>query len=272
MSVLRDPAAVHAPGVVQDRVPALGVANPDEDVAGQALAVDPEGVAGHRGHGSRLWGPAVSVPTMGSGRTAWPRRLRRSSAGIRREHKEPPVTDSFLLHVLVRHVETQAAFALVAWEDLRDERDTQLAFYSIHAMLNAAGAVSKVLWGLTTDGKRERRPLREALGVLPGETWAVRKLTVRNRFEHHDERIFEWWATSTSRDLVDANIGPRAEFLQIVRDPRDVFRHYDQTTGDVWFWGDRLSLTTVADECAELNERASRWIEDVRRGSIPLSS
>lgn len=64
--VPRDPAAIHAPGVVDDRMPALAVANPREDVPGKPLAVGSEDVAGRVRHEPRLAGVTTPPPSPDS--------------------------------------------------------------------------------------------------------------------------------------------------------------------------------------------------------------
>lgn len=78
----------------------------------------------------------------------------------------------------------------------------------IQSALTACANVSKTLWGTTAKVGERRHPLRESLGVVDDNPLASRSLW--NHLEHFDERLDEWYETSTDRNYVDFVIGPRA--------------------------------------------------------------
>ena len=88
-----------------------------------------------------------------------------------------------------------------------------------------------------------------------GRVWASKK-TARSdhcrwqNFEHFDEQIDEWFATSKNRIHVDRIIGPASVIGGVA--PLDMFRVFDPTTAEVVFWGERYPLKTIMDEVTRL--------------------
>lgn len=64
----------------------------------------------------------------------------------------------------------------------------------IQNLLNAAANVSKACWGQGGKLSKERKPLRDSLGVKASSP--IRKTGLRNNFEHFDERLDDWWMKS----------------------------------------------------------------------------
>ena len=68
-----------------------------------------------------------------------------------------------------------------------------LAWFSLQAILNSAGNVSKLLWGGYTKRKEQERaerfrlPLRQSLQVTYRSP--IRSRQIRNAFEHFDEEL-----------------------------------------------------------------------------------
>jgi len=53
----------------------------------------------------------------------------------------------------------------------------------------------------------ERKQLRDSIGV--DDTSPLRKVTMRNNFEHFDERLDKWWKESIAHNHIDLIIGPK---------------------------------------------------------------
>jgi hypothetical protein len=107
--------------------------------------------------------------------------------------------DPTLLHIFQTQVELQCRYALLAALQLDAAmlaQDGTTGFYALQNLLNAVANISKVCWGQRGKATEIRRPLRESIGVA--DTSALRTTTMRNNFEHIDERITEWWNESDS--------------------------------------------------------------------------
>jgi hypothetical protein len=119
---------------------------------------------------------------------------------------------------------------------------------SVQNCLTAVAQISRACWGEEGKYRKERKPLRQSLGIKKDSP--LKPLSGRNEFEHFDERIDEWFATSTDRIHVDRIIGP-ANIIGGVS-TLDMFRVFDPTTAEVVLWGERFPLKTIMDEVTRL--------------------
>jgi hypothetical protein len=72
----------------------------------------------------------------------------------------------------------------------------------------------------------------------------LRITTLRNHFEHFDERLDEWDATSPNHIFVDRNLGLSLPNMPTI----NLFRNYDPATGTLHFWGDEFTVPALVDE------------------------
>ncbi len=119
---------------------------------------------------------------------------------------------------------------------------------SVQNCLTAAANISKACWGEDGKYRKERKPLRKSLGIKKDSP--LRPLSMPNNFEHFDEQIDQWFATSTNRIHVDRIIGPANVIGGVA--PIDMFRVFDPTTAEVVFWGEPYPLKTIMDEITRL--------------------
>jgi hypothetical protein len=127
---------------------------------------------------------------------------------------------------------------------------TLTLWYSIQNMLNAAANISKACWGSGGSQTKERAALRERLEITDESPF--RMTTMRNNFEHFDERIDRWYAASKDKNYVDLGITDDPTWHGF--EPTDVFRQFNLATGDVIFWGDVFPLTPIMDEAHRILE------------------
>jgi hypothetical protein len=155
--------------------------------------------------------------------------------------------DTFLLRMFQRQVLIQCRFMLRAAEDtdiaLKQQKvDVTSVFYSIQNMLNAAANISKALWGQGGKLADQRKPLRDSIGIADDSP--LREVTMRNNFEHFDERLDRWWVDSKNHNHTDFNLGKQKDFP----DEIDNFRIFDPDTTDLSFWGQRFNLKNLITE------------------------
>lgn len=156
--------------------------------------------------------------------------------------------DLMLLCLFQRQVALQCEAILFAAEDLQRAlriRASSWAWISIQNLLGAGANASKALWGQGGKFAGEREPLRRSLQVE--DTSPLREVAMRNRFEHFDEKMDEWWDQSTDHNYVDMNFGDVETAISGV-DEKDMFRNFDPATGDLIFWGERFNLQAIVDE------------------------
>jgi len=148
--------------------------------------------------------------------------------------------EQFVIEVFVQEIITQCEFAKIAMADLRAAlrtHNTRRVFYSAHAFLVAVGNISKILWP-GAQHKRRGDELRRVLRVPVNSPIKARDF--RNFYEHYDERLDKWVASSKSKNLADMNImGPNGI---VGLDPEDFMRNLDPTNLNLTFRGDTYDL------------------------------
>jgi hypothetical protein len=173
--------------------------------------------------------------------------------------------DLMLLRVFQRQVESQLRCVLLASREI----DAALArmhkgdtgamaelWFSVQNLLTAAANVSKACWGQSHKQKvlaAARKPLRDSIGIK--NTSPIRRTAMRNNFDHFDERLDEWWATSKNHNHADNVVGPGTVISGI--DPRDMFRVLDTATMELVFWGQRFDLRAIVVEADRLLQAVS---------------
>jgi hypothetical protein len=156
------------------------------------------------------------------------------------------------------------------WKDKADLRERQKArreeegqaqrevtdrqWLALQTIVISAANLSKLLWGSRSEAKAERAPLRASLEV--GDDSCLSSRNLRNDFEHFDERIERWFASSEKRDFFGRSIGERAKFLYDGDDPW--FGHYDPTTGTLSFWDNAADIVAIHDEANRILAIAER--------------
>jgi len=134
-------------------------------------------------------------------------------------------------------------------------------WYGVQNFIIAAGNLSKTLWGTgrneqeATERRERRKPLRESLEV--SDDSPLRRIKIRNDYEHLDERIEQWWDESTNHNFVGSLIGPRGSIGgDSISEDKDILRWLDPSSGNVIFWGNELNIPEVITAVNELAPRA----------------
>jgi hypothetical protein len=178
--------------------------------------------------------------------------------------------DVFLIRVFQRQVLAQCQTLLAAAAAINqglNSRNTAQVFNEIQNFLNAAANISKCLWGQRGAKAEQRKGLRESIGVEDDSP--LRQVSMRNHFEHIDERIERWWEESHNHNIADFNIGPKnmIQGMQVI----ELFRSFDPATKVITFWGEDFNLQEIVTEIErllpKLQEEANKphWEEGCRR-------
>jgi hypothetical protein len=155
--------------------------------------------------------------------------------------------DLMLLRTFQRQTALQCKYLLVAAAEINvalKERNIERVFYGLQNFLNAGANISKSLWGGGGRLATERKPLRDSIGV--DDTSPLREVTMRNNFEHLDERLDRWWKESKAHNHIDLIVGPKNTIAGAAE--TDKFRHFDPTTTDLVFWGQEFNLQQIVTE------------------------
>lgn len=175
---------------------------------------------------------------------------------------EPPGAlrmDTRILSIFQLEVKRQAKFGLMAASEMEEtlrSRDNERFWYSIQALLVAAGNVSKLLWTSGTSkktGVERGRYLRNSLAV--DQDSPLHDRTLRNNFEHFDERLDAWTAAAHLGGFVDSNVGPRGMIRGTT--PASYLRNYETDVATLTFKGESLELKPLVQALVEIHEKAA---------------
>jgi hypothetical protein len=163
------------------------------------------------------------------------------------EKKIKPLTEMALL----REIVTQAKFAEKAAGRLFNTSDSVEVWESIQSILVAAANVSKILWPVKNQNETRGKQLRELLDVSDDNLLSDR--TIRNHFEHYDERIEEWIENSKSSVYMDSKIDP---FDSTICGMKPFFhRSYNPTSKMLSFRGESFDLAAILTELEKIREK-----------------
>jgi hypothetical protein len=163
--------------------------------------------------------------------------------------------DDFEKSVFKQEIQRQCDYAAAARREMTraldaGELDSSFWFWT-QAFLIAAANVSKLLWGKDAAAAARRRDLRDDLGVTDDSP--IRPRSIRNHFEHFDERIEDAVRTGA---VVDTNFVPKGA---IDAGPRkhSYLRNYDAGTDTLMFWHDEIHVGTVVEELIRIGRAAN---------------
>jgi hypothetical protein len=159
------------------------------------------------------------------------------------------------LILYAREVDLQCQFVQQAYEDMTEAQDARRKFLYAHALVAAAGNVSKLLWPpdrrAWTSGRGTA--LRQGFGVTDANPLANRKL--RDHLEHFDERLDQWLAEH-GETFVDLNVAPPGAIQIEGLEPGAVLRQLDPATWTYSFRGEEFSLPEIVQAATDLRNRA----------------
>jgi hypothetical protein len=158
----------------------------------------------------------------------------------------------------------------IAWNDylehweLRPIRPHRL-WYDLQNLASSSTSLSRLLWGQSLATADARQELRAILAVADDSP--IRQRDFRNKVEHIDELIDDWFKRGGRFNMADRNIGPVFRSF----DPLDVFRHFDPSTGRLTILTFEYPLLGVLQEVSRIlplaQAAASRPLPNVPQAS-----
>jgi hypothetical protein len=142
------------------------------------------------------------------------------------------------------------------------------SWMALQTIAVSAANLSKLFWG--SGGKKEegRRPLRESLGVEDG--CCLQPTSLRNSFEHFDERIEDRFKATEQQGYIGRNIGPMEIVTNEEGEPVEPdwrFGQYDPDSGQLVFWTKSANVFDITAEArrilkvAEVETAKPFWVE-----------
>ncbi len=160
----------------------------------------------------------------------------------------------------IRDISTQCHFALLAWRqlDVSHVPDIDTVFVAVHSFLAHTANASKLLTAKDIESDKRTNTVGGVLGVP--DTSIIHSRTLRNDFEHYDERLQTWLTKKGANvNVGDYNIGPK----NAISIPGLVYvRHYDPTSKTFTFVDDDHDLSVLVEEVKAVKERADKWVEN----------
>lgn len=152
---------------------------------------------------------------------------------------------------LIGEIVTQSKFAEKAADQLDKSSDSVENWGSIQSILVAAANVSKILWPARKRYMARGKQLRELLGVDDDSLLSDR--TLRNHFEHYDERIEDWFDSNNSAVYMDSRIDPFEPTPLSL--PQLFHRSYNPTSRTLSFRNESIDLAAVLAALTEIREK-----------------
>jgi len=162
--------------------------------------------------------------------------------------------DDFLLRLYLEQAkdECERAFSAVKALNAALESNGELdPFVPAQAIIHHAAAVSKIFWPPGSRDKVARKrahrrgeTLRSELALV--RPHAVQARTLRDHFEHFDERLDAWVQQSKNRYIVNQLVGPRTAIGGDAIADTDIIHHYDPAAKTYAFRGEKFDIQALA--------------------------
>jgi hypothetical protein len=123
-------------------------------------------------------------------------------------------------------------------------RKIEDSFCALQTVLTAAANIAKALWGSGSKRAAQRAELRDNIGITDASP--LKNVSMRNNFEHFDERLDQWWEKSQVHTYIDINWGDAS--ILVNTEPLNMFRTFNPDTTDLTFWGQSFNLQEVVTE------------------------
>lgn len=180
----------------------------------------------------------------------------------------------------LREIQIQAQYVRRAKQratEVYDKDSDSVEFFrEMTALLLHAGSLSRILWPPMT-GKKEVRlrtksrgaHLRRVLGV--GDDSPLNDRTLRNHFEHFDERLDEWAELIGSGHPMDLYFfcgGDHQGGQQALRDAlrkEQLLRGFDPTTETIFFHGDPFDVHALLKAVDDVRNAAGKRSNEAER-------
>lgn len=160
--------------------------------------------------------------------------------------------------VFIGEIVNQAKFAERAAEHLKataDDADPVEIWGAIQSILIAAANVSKILWPARKISAVRGDALRQLLDVDDHNPLSDRSL--RNHFEHYDERIENWFREKSSAVYIDSRIDSFDSVWG--HNPANIHRGYDPLTKTLTFRGESTDLQAILIALEEIRRKCRNF-------------
>lgn len=177
--------------------------------------------------------------------------------------------DDFLKGVYLSQVKAECEFCLAAVnrmnEIMKDDAKGDF-FREALDLIHHAAAISRIFWPPGGKDKQKRvraqrrgQALRDELGINSNNP--VQNRTLRDHFEHFDERLDDWAENSRNRNIISRLLGPRSAVGGNAIDDSDIIHHYDPSSKIYSFRGEPFNIQDLVTGIDDIHKKALAFLE-----------
>lgn len=173
--------------------------------------------------------------------------------------------DSFLERIYLGQAKQECEYCYAALNRFNNALAREAEgdpFTSAMEFVHHAAAVSRMFWPPGPRNKEARQRaqrrgdyLRRTLSIPADHP--IKGRTLRDHFQHFDERLDEWAERSKNRNIIGRLLGPRSAIGGDGIEDGDIIHHYDPETKVYAFRGERFDIQELADGISDLYHRIS---------------
>lgn len=176
--------------------------------------------------------------------------------------------NNFFKTIYFEQVKQECEFCLAAVEQmnkiLEDEKAEGDFFREALDLVHHAAAISRIFWpprcrtkGKTARAHQRGQALRDELEIQSNHP--VQNRTLRDHFEHYDERLDDWVENSENKNMVKKLIGSRSSIGGI--DDSDIIHQYDPSTKIYAFRGEHFNLEELVAGIIDIYKKTCFFLE-----------
>ena len=132
-------------------------------------------------------------------------------------------------------------------------------------LVHHSAAISRIFWppGCRDKTKKARakkrgQSLRDELEI--NSSHLIQNRTLRDHFEHFDERLDDWVESSKNKTIISRLLGPRHAVQGNINDD-DIIHHYDPKTKIYSFRGEPFNIQELVKGVDDIYQKASKFLE-----------
>ncbi len=168
--------------------------------------------------------------------------------------------NSQVVFKFLEEIRLQCRFARLAYENIRANLqawEPERTFFYVHAFLNHAGQVSRLLWPERVESRARGDQLRKELNVA--EESPMRMGNLRNGLRAPDEQFEDWVTAMDNPSYMDFTVMPQGTTQGY---KQDVFQcSLDPDTYRLVLRGVPCDLRQVGDELRRIESAVQTWLK-----------
>lgn len=179
--------------------------------------------------------------------------------------------DDFLKRIYLQQVKQECEFCLAAVarmnEILKLEDESKNDFFrEALDLVHHGAAVSRMFWPprcrdkkKTARAQQRGQVLRDQLKIPSNHS--IQKRTLRDHFEHFDERLDDWAENSRNKNMINQLFGSRNAVGGNGIGDSDIIHHYDPVTKIYAFRGEPFDVQELVDGISDIYQKSCAFLD-----------